>query len=178
MGRILTVGFWTEAGSIEVVFKADSLLAISHSHTVGGQDEIVAQRSLQEVEVRRIRNALLGIPADCHGKVYRKHIDDGIHMWLRFSDNGESSPQDIRLENAWCDGVAEVAGVVSALVPGEVEVPTRDVMQPPYLNAPVEILTISEADKPWLPPHGDYPWWLLWPKIVLHVVAIRWAIPR
>lgn len=52
-------------------------------------------------------------------------------MTFGFSSDGEPSPRDIVLGNAWCDDVAELTKVVQKLAPGNFRLPDRKSLSKP-----------------------------------------------
>lgn len=169
-GRILTVNAWGMDEGRQIVITDAGLLVIAQSCVVGGQDEIVLKRALNADELQRIRAAVAHIPQNDRGKMYMTGVCDGLTMHLVFTDDGTPSREDITLDNAWCDSVAEVTELISSLLPGALRLPGRqDLFRPEWEGARIHVYTNAEWAARSIIPYGGYPWWLIWPRLVLGV---------
>ncbi len=169
-GRLLTIGTWSLDESRRYVITGDLLLVIETSGTVGRQDEILFRRELDSAERQRVRETIARIPQANRGKIYTTGAADGLTMHLAFSEDGSPSGDDMQLDNAWCDAVAEIVGVISGLVPAELRLPGRDELYRwEHGSVPTHVYTNVEWAKRGIIPFCDYPWWLIWPRLALGV---------
>ena len=142
-GRVLTVHVTAFGFGSELVITESVIMAIRRNGLAGGQDEIVAQRKLTPSEVQWVKDAIGRIPRDAFGKVYwATNILDGGGMTFGFSSDGEPSPKDIVLANAWCGEVAELTKIVQKLAPEGIRVPNRKSLSDP--QAKVEVYPIDQ----------------------------------
>lgn len=167
-GRLLTVDLWGMDEGRQVLITNDVLMVISQSCVVGGQDEIVLKRALNAEEVQRIRSAVAHIPQCDRGKRYMTGVLDGVTMHLVFSADGAPSPDDMTLDNAWCDSVAEVTVLLSSLLPEELRLPNKsDLYGLERAGANIHVYTNEEWAVRSAMRRDDYPRWLIWPRLVL-----------
>ncbi|HLP02772.1 MAG TPA: hypothetical protein VK163_12165 [Opitutaceae bacterium] len=163
--RVLTLIIWTLGTDREFVVTKDSLLVFSRDG--GGWAALEARRELAEADVQKLRSAIGRIGQEHRGKAYKAGGLDGCTMVFRFSGDGAPSDRDIRVENTWCDALNEVSAVLAELVPAECPLPPREWMPSPTSNSWLRIVPISEVNRSNMP--LNYPWWLVWPRLMLGV---------
>ncbi len=169
-GRVLTVDLWGMDEGRQVVITNDVLMVVAQSCVAGGQDEIVLKRPLNAEEVQRIRTAVVHIQPSDRGKRYTTGVCDGLTMHLGFTEDGTPSREDMTLDNAWCDSVAEVTELVSSLLPTELRLPAKsDLYGQELEGAKIHVYTNEEWAVRSAMRRDDYPRWLIWPRLVLGV---------
>lgn len=145
----------------------DRLLVIDRIKTIGGSDQIVADRPLKAEDRRVIENAIVKLPATVRGQAFDGGAVDGIGLRVSFSPDGAPNQStDVVLENAWCGELGELVEVISTAAGKDPAIPFRTAIEriaevdgPP----PTSNMSLQEYERRRWP--SRLPWWCWWPRL-------------
>lgn len=165
--RLVTVTQWSSSGQSWIVTR-DAIVVIRQRKYEGEDDVVVGRAPLDAAGLARITRSIEGISAGSRGKHHNADdVHDGFSLEVRFSPNGEKSPDDITLSNAWSDEVRPLLDAVSTLGPKEFPINFERLSR---FNSglPPQKVTVRSQEE-WDNLYQPIPrtgWWNVWRKLV------------
>lgn len=167
LNRIITVRVsWMLSRTLEWIVLPDRLMVIERAHTTGSDDTILAKGPLTNTALASIKSALNEIGLSVRGKHYTSGASDGIHLHLNLGTDGENTPDDIIIENAWIEAIGPLLRTISKIAPKEHPIAFEQIMQQSDLaNRPITVMPLADWEARY---YGQpkTPWWCVWRLIV------------